>query len=51
MTTKGLIASSFLEKPGHALLLLFTDSGPTLWMNHVLLFGGTGAVWEVWSRQ
>ena len=34
-----------LDRPELALMLLFTTEGPTLWMNHVLLFGGTGSVW------
>ena len=28
-----------------ALILLFTEFGPTLWMNHVLLFEASGSVW------
>ena len=34
-----------LYQPQMALILLFTEFGPTLWMNHVLLFGATGSVW------
>ena len=34
-----------VEAPEMALLILFTEYGPTLWQNHVLLFGATGSVW------
>ena len=34
-----------LDQPQMALLLLFTEFGPTLLMNHVLLFGASGSVW------
>ena len=32
-----------------ALILLFTEFGPTLWMNHFLLFGASGSV-SVYGR-
>ena len=32
-----------ITRPQLAMKALFTDFGPTLWMNH--LFGATGSVW------
>ena len=29
-----------------ALTLRFTEFSPTIWMNHVFLFGASGSVWE-----
>ena len=34
-----------LDQPQMALLLLFTEFGPTFWMNHVYLLGASGSVW------
>ena len=45
-TTKSAYRQLLLSNPELALMVLFTEFGPTLWMNHVLLFGATGSVWE-----
>ena len=56
MLTTGIFKSSghdheaafrqlLVEAPELALLILFTEHGPTLWHNHVLSFGATGSVW------